>query len=566
MPSDTFDFVVVGGGPAGCAVAAGLARSSKKPSVLLLEAGSDNVDHELRVHGQRFTTFLNKEVNWGYKTSPQADCGGRVLDYSRGRGLGGSSAINFGVFSRGARDDYEEWARIVGDDTFGWNSMLRRFRDVESFDPTLPAGIDAKYSAPKASDHGSSGPLRVGYANEWEHDFAQMLDIFEQAGWPLNPDHNAGNPIGMAPVINTAYRGVRSTANDLLKPQPDNLTIVTGATVHRLILEGDNKVTGVEANGARYMASKEVVLSAGSLNTPSILMHSGIGPAKQLEAFNIPVVRDVAAIGQGLRDHMFVPLIYTRTETSTSRASFYGSAQAMEDAMEQWRKDGRGDWSKYSSELGLGYKKLEGLESTPEFKSLPQTEQNLLLKETIPHFEIITHFPVHYFVPDFPEEALNYSCFLVFYNNAQSRGEVTLQSADPAVPLRFDPKYLGTAFDRLVAIRAMREAMQIAKHPAFAKDTVADLSVPQSESDEDILLYWQQYIGSSWHMTGTVKMGLPGDADAAVNKDFKLMGFEGLRIADMSVVPVLASCHVQAVAYVTGMTCAEKLIRDYQLS
>ncbi|KAI0555547.1 GMC oxidoreductase-domain-containing protein [Xylaria curta] len=240
----------------------------------------------------------------------------------------------------------------------------------------------------------------------------------------------------------------------------------------------------------------------------------------------------------------------------------------MENAMEQWRKDERGDWSKFSSELGLGYMKLEGLESTAELKSLLQTEQDFLLKETIPHFEIITHFPVHYFVPDFPADALNYSCFLVFYNNAQSRGEVTLQSADPTVPLRFDPKFLGTAFDRLVAVRALREAMRIAKHPTYAKDIVANLSVPQSESDEDILLYWQQYIGSSWHMTGTVKMGGPGDADAdtAVDKDFRLIGFEGLRIADMSVVSILANCHVQAVAYVTGITCAEKLIRDYQLS
>ncbi|KAI0872552.1 hypothetical protein GGS24DRAFT_518476 [Hypoxylon argillaceum] len=566
MASGTFDFVIVGGGPAGCAVAAGLARSPKKPSVLLLEAGSDNADHGLRVHGQRFTTFMNQELNWGYKTSPQAECGGRVLDYSRGKGLGGSSAINFGVFSRGARDDYEEWARIVNDDTFGWDAMLQRFRDLESFDPMLPARIDAKYSTPKASDHGSSGPLRVGYADEWENDFAPMLDIFEQSGWPLNPDHNAGNPIGMAPVINTAHHGMRSTADDLLRPQPDNLTIVTGAIAHRLILQGDKKVIGVQTDKTRYMASKEVVLSAGSLNTPSILMHSGIGPAKQLEAFKIPVIRDVEAVGQGLRDHMFVPLVYTRTETSTSRASFYGSTQAMEDAIEQWRKDGRGDWSKYSSELGLGYKKLEGLESTPEFNSLPQAEQNLLLKETIPHFEIITHFPIHYFVPDFPPEALNYSCFLVFYNNAQGRGEVTLQSADPAVPLKFNPKFLSTAFDRLVAVRALREAMQITKHPTFAKDIVANMSVPQSESDEDILLYWQQYISSSWHMTGTAKMGVPGDVDAVVDKDFKLMGFEGLRIADMSVVPVLANCHVQAVAYVTGITCAERLVRDYQLS
>jgi choline dehydrogenase-like flavoprotein len=507
---------------------------------------------------------MNPAVNWGYKTTPQANCAERELDYSRGLGLGGSSAINFGVFSIGARDDYEAWARIVGDNSFGWDHMHRRFKNLESFDPALPAGISPKYAAPKASDHGFSGPLKVGYASEFEDDFPHMLDIFEKAGWPLNPDHNSGNPIGMATVINSAQCGLRSTANDLLTPKPENLTIVTKATVQRLIVEG-TKIVGVEAKDARYFASKEVVLSAGSLNSPSILMHSGIGPAKQLEEFNIPVIRDIPAVGQNLRDHMFIPLVYQRTETSTSRASFYGNAQAMDDALKQWNRDGTGDWSKYSSELGIGWKKLEGLESSPEFESLPPDEQNFLLKETIPHYEVITHFPVHYFIPDIPAET-HYSCLLVFHYNAQSRGEVTLQSSDPDVPLKFNPRFLGTAFDRHVAVRALREVMELSKTEAYARDTVASLVVPKSESDEDLLAYWQQYIGSSWHMAGTLKMGKPGDVDAVVDNEFRLMGFEGLRIADMSVVPVLPSCHTQAVAYITGATCAEKLIHEYQLS
>ncbi|KAI0905045.1 hypothetical protein F4823DRAFT_159073 [Ustulina deusta] len=564
MASNTFDFVVIGGGPAGCAAAVSLARSAKKPSVLLLEAGGDNADRNLRVSGQRFTTFMSPDLNWGYKTTPQASCAGRELDYSRGIGLGGSSAINFGVYSIGARDDYEEWARLVGDNSFGWDCMQRRFKNLESFDPALPAGVSAKYAAPKASDHGFSGPLKVGYASEFEDDFPHMLDVFEKGGWPLNPDHNSGNPIGMATVINSAQSGLHSTASDLLTSKPENLTIVTKAPVQRLIVEG-TKVVGVKVKETSYFASKEVVLSAGSLNSPSILMHSGIGPAKQLEEFNIPVIRDIPAVGQGLRDHMFVPIVYQRTETSTSRPSFYGNAQAMDDALQQWKKDGTGDWSKYSSELGIGWKKLDGLESSPEFKSLPQDEQNLLLKETIPHYEVITHFPIHYFIPDVPAET-HYSCLLVFYYNAQSRGEVTLQSSDPGVPLKFNPRFLGTAFDRHVAVRALREVLELTKIEDYAKDTVASLAVPKSESDEDLLAYWEQYIGSSWHMTGTLKMGKSGEPDAVVDNEFRLKGFEGLRIADMSVVPILASCHVQAVAYATGVSCAEKLIQEYQLS
>ncbi|KAI0465863.1 hypothetical protein F4859DRAFT_499487 [Xylaria cf. heliscus] len=563
MAPNTFDFVVIGAGPAGCAAAAGLARSPKKPSVLLLEAGGDNADRNLRVYGQRFTTFINPDMNWGYKTTPQENCTDREIDYSRGLGLGGSSAINFGVFSIGARDDYEEWARIVGDNAFNWDYMHRRFKNLESFDPSLPANVSAKYAAPKVSDHGVSGPLKVGYGGEFEDDFPHLLDVFEKAGWPLNLDHNSGNPIGIATGINSAQRGLRSTGNDLLTPKPENLTIVTKATVKRLIVEG-TRVVGVEAKETRYFASKEVVLSAGALNSPGIMMHSGLGPAKQLEEFNIPVIQDIPAVGQNLRDHMFTPLVYQRTETSTSRPSFYGNAQAMDDALKQWKKDSTGAWSKFASELGIGWMKFEDLELTPEFKSLPQDEQNFLLKETIPHYEIVTHVPIHYLIPSITAET-HYSCILVFYYNAQSRGEVTLQSSDPAVPLKFNPRFLGTDFDRHVAVRALREVMKVTKTEAYAKDTVAGLIVPKSESDEDLLAHWEQNIGSSWHMTGTLKMGKSGEADAVVDNEFRLIGFEGIRIADMSVVPVLPSCHVQAVAYITGVTCAEKLIQEYQL-
>ncbi|KAL7628389.1 hypothetical protein AAE478_002591 [Parahypoxylon ruwenzoriense] len=552
--ASTYDFIIVGG-----------KSIFSKPSVLLLEAGGKNDDKNLRVDGQRWTTFMNKELNWGYKTSPQEHCDNRELDYSRGLGLGGGSAINFGVYSVGARHDYDEWADIAGDEFFRWEHMQRRYKDLETFSDALPAGIDRKYAAPKAEHHGTSGPLKIGYAAEWEKDVPELIDTFEKAGWPLNPDHNSGNPIGMAAVINSSYGGIRSTSADMITPAPSNLTVLTGATVQRLILEG-KKAVGVESNGNKYYASKEVILCAGSLDTPKILMHSGIGPADQLNKYQIPVVHDLAPIGKGLRDHMFCPLVHTRTETSTTRASFYGDEKAMEDALEQWKKDGTGPWAKYACETGIGWFKLDNLASYKEFQELPANEQKYLLQETIPHFEVFTHFPVHWIIPGFPKEALNYSCILVFYYNAQSRGEVTLQSSDPSVPLKFDPKFLGTPFDRKVAIEALRKALSFTKHEAYAKDSIAQLAGPKSESDEDLLDYWVKNIGSSWHMTGTAKMGKPGDADAAVDSSFRVKGIEGLRIGDMSVVPVLASCHVQAVAYVTGVACAERLAQEYGLN
>ncbi|KAK4118341.1 GMC oxidoreductase [Parathielavia appendiculata] len=559
-----YDFVVVGGGPAGCALAYGLAHSPKNPKVLLLEAGGRNADPNLRVDGQRWLTFTNKDLNWGYMTTPQVHCGNRELDYSRGLGLGGSSAINFGVFSIGARDDYEEWARIAGDDAFRWAPVQERLKRLETFHGALPTGIGTKYASPRTSDHGSSGPLHVGYPAECEADLVPLLDAFEQAGYPLNPDHNSGNPIGMSLLISSAHKGQRSTAQDLLTPCPENLTVLAEAPVQRVLLEGKRAI-GVEANGKAYLASKQVILAAGALNTPRILMHSGIGPKEQLEQYNIPVVHDVPAIGQGLRDHAFCPLVYTRTEASTARHGFYGNQAAMDAALQEWKQHGTGPWTKFATTMGIGFFKLERLPSSDEFKSLPEEEQRYLNSETVPHYEIFTHFPIHWFLPGFRNEDLNYSCLLVFLYNAQGRGTVTLQSSDPNVPLLFDPKFLEHPFDRRSAIESLREVLRFTRTEAYAKDTVSTLAAPKSDSDEDLLEYWAQTIGSSWHMTGTVKMGKPGDADVAVDNDFRVVGVEGLRVADMSVVPVLPSCHVQAVAYITGAICAEKLVKDYGL-
>jgi choline dehydrogenase-like flavoprotein len=156
--------------------------------------------------------------------------------------------LEYRVYTIGARDDYEEWARIVGDDAFGWDRIQPRFKKLETFHGELPSDIDKKYAAPKAEDHGRSGALHVGYASEWEKDLPPVLDLFDKAGFPLNPDHNSGNPLGMSVLINSSNNGRRSTANDLLTPKPDNLTIVTDSAVQRVLLEG-TKAVGVESNG-----------------------------------------------------------------------------------------------------------------------------------------------------------------------------------------------------------------------------------------------------------------------------------------------------------------------------
>ncbi|KAJ5963475.1 oxidoreductase [Penicillium vulpinum] len=561
----SYDFIIIGSGPAGCTLGASLASSAKKPSVLLLEAGGRNEDKSLRVDGKRWTTFMGEKMNWGSKTTPQEHCYGRQLDYSHGKGLGGGSAINFGVYTVGARDDYDLWAAEVDDETFGWDKMRARLKRMENF-----TGIDPpenrKYGQSELTDHDNKGGLHVGYAKEWESDLTVVLDAFEQAGAQRNLDHNSGNPLGFGLCINSASKGMRSTAVDLLAEAPDNLVIVSDSPVQRIIFdEKKTKAVGAEANGKKYFANKEVILSAGSLVSPRILMHSGIGPAEELRKFGIPVIHDLPAVGQGLRDHHFAPLIVKRNPQTNDRNAFYQDPRAMEAAINQWQKDGTGPWARHGCQLGIGWFKSDKITSSEEFKALPPSIQDAMNRETIPHYEIISHFPVHFMFPQLLQD-YSYICLAAFLMNGQSVGEVRLQSSDPDKPLSFNPKFLEHPYDRRACIETYRHLLDLTKHPSFAKDTVSTIMAPASESDEDILEFWKNNLSSSWHMVGTVKMGREGSSNAAVDNRFRVFGVENLRVADLSVVPVLTNNHTQATAYATGATCADVLIREYGLN
>ena len=308
-----------------------------------------------------------------------------------------------------------------------------------------------------------------------------------------------------------------------------------------------------------------MILSAGSLDTPKILMHSGIGPAADLEKFDIPVVNDLPAIGQGLRDHYFVPLILARKPETNDRNSFFQDPAAMEAAMKQWEDDNTGLWTRYGCQVGSGWFKSDRITSSPEFKALPASVQEFMNRETIPHYEMVTHLPIHYMLPDMFKD-YSYVGLAAFLMNEQSRGEVRLQSSDPEVPLLFNPRFLEDPFDRRACIEIYRHLLEVSSQECFAKDTIATLIGPASDSDEDILEFWKNFLSSSWHMTGTVKMGKIDASDAAVDSHFRVRGMENLRVADMSVVPVLTNNHTQATAYVTGVTCADVLIKEHGLN
>jgi choline dehydrogenase-like flavoprotein len=537
--SESYDFIVVGAGPAGCLAASRLARTSQRPSVLLIEAGGKNDSKSVRVDAERWLTRMNPAQNWGYQTVPQKNLDGNVIAYDRGKGLGGSSSINFSCFTVGSSGDYDQIARMVGDDEWKWSNAQGRYKRMECFYSSpqeVPAGAE-RYLAPRPEDHGHTGPIKVGFPAVWEKSLHTEFDAFVKVGVPVNLDHNSGDPIGLSVCASTAHRGLRSTAADALSDAPENLQIFTDTEVARVTFEG-KKATGVETlAGSRILANREVILSAGSLDTVRILMHSGIGPKDQLEKYGIPVRLANPHVGQHLKDHHHITLSYARAEHTTDRPSYYKNKEIQAAARAQWELDQTGPLAEIATSLGIGFLKSDKALQSSEFQALPEHTRKHLKDPTVPQWEFILNGPsAEYFID--PENAPAMTTVFGFLLSEQSSGTVTLQSSDPKTPLLFDPKFLSHPFDRRLAIDLTRELLSKINHTAYAKDTLATVTAPKSESDEDILDFWKQTTGSTWHMTGTARMGKTAE-DAVVDNNFKVFGAESLRVADMSIYPIL---------------------------
>lgn len=535
----TFDFVVVGAGAAGAILASRLARSERQPSVLLVEAGGKNDSKAVRVDAERWLHRMNPAQNWHYKTIPVKGFNGSVIDYDRGKGLGGSTSINFSCWTVGPKDDHDEMARLVDDEEWSWKNAHERYKRIETyhgFPPDVPDNYK-KYLDAKKEDHGYEGPIHVGVPKVWERSFYDLMDIWLANGAKFNPDHNSGDPIGMASCNSTAYQGIRSTSADALAGAPANLHVLVDTEVARVVFEGKKAIGITTLEGQTIYAGKEVILSCGSLDTPRILMHSGIGPADQLETFQIPILKANPHVGQHMKDHHHIMIDVARAEHTSDRAAFYRSKELQAAARTRWEKDGTGPLSEYATALAIGYLKLPSLADTPEFRDLSDEEKDHLQKPTIPHYEIILNGP---WLPNFldPDNATAGTPVFVFLLNMKSTGSVQLQSADPRQPLIFDANYFSHPFDKRVAIESTREVLRVLNSTEFRKDSLGIVNGPASDSEDDILDYWSKISGSTWHMMGTARMG-KDESTAVVDRDFKVFGVERLRVADMSIVPIV---------------------------
>ncbi|KAJ0311064.1 hypothetical protein COL516b_001767 [Colletotrichum fioriniae] len=495
-----FDFIVVGGGTAGCLLASRLANTALKPTVALLEGGGDISKPEYRRTAERFSTIAQPGLDYGYASTPQEHAKNREVPQARGKGLGGSSATNFQVWSLGARAEFDAWAAAAGDDAWAFESVIERHK--------------------------------------------------------RNLDPNDGDLIGFSLNSTTSLNGVRVTGASafLEKNVTANLTVLTESRVVKIIFEKDRAVGVLKEDGSQVRAKNEVILSAGALDSPRLLLLSGIGPQADLNALGIPVVKNLDGVGKSFTDHPMIVTCFQMKSGFTDRMGLSDPSKYQE-AVKQLAESGNGPLLGHFSSVPHAFLKNDRAYESPEFKQLPADVKGYLLENGVPSYELVIGPLIP---PDHVFEQSSDGFFSVFVANMNSvsRGTIKLASADPKDAPLIDPKYLSNPFDLVNLREALREGMNLLKTSTMKDHFVRPIFAPKSDSDKDIDDFIQENVAGLWHPSCSVKMGKSEQDGSCVNGDLRVHGLNGLRVADLN---------PQIVAYVIGQLAAEKIARDYGL-
>ena len=527
----TFDYIIIGAGSAGCVLAN---RLSDNPAnrVLLLEAGGKDNYIWVKIPVGYLYCIGNPRTDWMMKTEAEAGLNGRSLVYPRGRILGGCSSINGMIYMRGQSRDYDHW-RQLGNTGWGWDDVLPYFMRSED----NAAGADDL--------HGEGGEWRVESQRlSWE-----ILDAFHDAclsaGIPATDDFNRGNNEGVGYFKVNQRRGLRwSSATAFLKPalKRRNLKVLTNAQVDSLQMDG-RRVTGVHFRHGNVLKSAtaegDTILSAGAIGSPQIMQLSGLGPAALLGRHGITVRHELPGVGSNLQDHLQIRAIYRvgNTVTLNERASsLFGRARiALEYALRR-----SGPMSMAPSQLGV-FTKSDAALDTPDLQYHVQPLSLDAFGQ-----------PLH----DFPAITASV-CNL----RPQSRGSVTIRSADPADKPMIQPNYLSTPGDRMVAANSLRLTRRIMAQAPLAPFTPQEyLPGVEFNSDDDLAKKAGDIGTTIFHPVGTARMG--SDADAVVDDQLRVHGIDGLRVVDASIMPTITSGNTNSPTVMIAEKGADMILKQ----
>jgi len=533
-----FDFIVVGAGSAGCAVAARLSEDGLN-NVLLIEAGPR--DTSINIHIPLMVVNLLKDPKhiWPLVTEPQKALNNRLQLWTRGRMLGGSSSINGCVYVRGDPGEFDSWA-ADGLPGWGWNDMLPYFKRMEAYKQGDPA------------TRGTSGPIGVTSLKNFDALADAFVDASGQAGFEIVEDYNDGHYEGASYLQYSTRRGFRSSAAvGYLKPARvrKNLEIITDALVTRVVIE-DKIAVGIELRRdgklERYGARKEVILSAGPVHSPAILEHSGIGQASRLKGLGIDVVQDLPGVGENLSDHPNTRLTFECTRPITINDALQSNVVKVKEGL------------KYAF-LGKGLLSICSAVAHVVMRSSP-AEPRPDLKLQLQPFSGKDRYARR------PQDGLDpHSGFTigVMGLRPRSRGWTHIASRDAAQHPKIDPAYLEDPHDAEVLLRGIKMVREIASHPAMQAMIVRETRPgPDTATDEQIMDYIRETTQTTWHIVGSCKAGT--DHMAVVDPELRVRGVSGLRVIDSSVFPTIPSSNTNAPTIALGERGAEMVLNTWR--